>query len=146
AEGLAAPMAERTIHPAETFESVPSPAPAPIPTPSPMAGRPKPAAAPEGGRFPFPTRRKREPAVEGREPAEPELPRLGEPVAEPSVTPSLRNPDVPPVAVDEDVSLSPHEQLAAGPRDLDDTTEADSTEENVGVSAMRRGPIRESGW
>jgi hypothetical protein len=144
AEGSASPMPERAARPAEIFEPVPPPAPAPIPAPVPA--RATPATAPEGGRFPFPTRRKREPAVKEPDVAHPELPRFGEPVAERSVTPSLRNPDVPPVAVDDEVSLSPHEPLAPTPRDLDEAAQSDSTEENVGVSAMRRGPIRESGW
>jgi hypothetical protein len=144
AEGPASPMPERAARPAETFEPMPSPAPEPIPAPGPA--RATPAAAPEGGRFPFPTRRKREPAAKEHDLAHPELPRFGEPVAERPVTPRLRNPDVPPVAVDDEVSLSPHEPPAPAPRDLDEPTQGESTEENVGVSAMRRGPIRESGW
>jgi hypothetical protein len=150
AEGLAAPMPERAARPAETFEpmAAPSPAPAPIPAPAPVAARAAPAAAPEGGRFPFPTRRKREPGAKEPKAAEPDLPHTAAPVAEErgSFAPSLRNPDVPPVAVDDEVSLSPHEPLAPAPRDLDEAARSDSTEENVGVSAMRRGPIRESGW
>jgi hypothetical protein len=146
AEGLAGPLPERAAPPAESFNPMPSPAPAPIPAAVPA--RAAPAAAPEGGRFPFPTRRKREPVAMEPEAAEPELPRMTEPAAEDrrSFAPSLRNPDVPPVAVDDEVSLSPHEPLAAGPRDLDEAARSESTEENVGVSAMRRGPIRESSW
>jgi hypothetical protein len=141
AEGLASPMPERVARPAESFEPAPLPAPAPIPA------RGTPAAAPEGGRFPFPTRRKPEPVAKETEAGEPELPRMTEPAEERrSFAPSLRNPDVPPVAVDEEVSLSRHEPLAATPRDLDEAPHVESTEENVGVSAMRRGPIRESGW
>jgi hypothetical protein len=136
AEGLAAPLNGRAAHSAETFEAASASAPA----------RGAAAAAPEAGRIPFPARPKREPVASEPEAAEPEPARMAEPVTEKRRTfaPSLRNPDVPPVTLEDEVSLSPHEPPA--PRDLDEPAQAASTEENVGISAMRRGPIRESGW
>jgi hypothetical protein len=142
AEVLVAPFPVRPGRPAEAPEAAP-------------ATRAPTAAAPAAGRTAFPSRPKPEPALREPEAAEPVLPyaaatHAAERPAElrPSFMPSLRNPDVPPVTLEDEVSLSPHEAVAPAPRDLDEPvqTEPSSDEENVGVSAMRRGPIRETGW
>lgn len=88
------------------------------------SGAPAPEAGP--GRIPFP------PKSAAREP-QPSAPRMPEPasaVGEPSESeaaqsfaPTLRNPDVPPVTVEEEVSLSPQEPAGAPPPFPPRTTE-----------------------
>jgi hypothetical protein len=138
AEVLVAPFPVRPGRPADAPETAEA-----APVPSPVRG-----ATAAAGRMAFPSRPKpelREP--EAAEPVPPRAAAVGASEGRSSFMPSLRNPDVPPVTLEDEVSLSPHEALAPAPRDLDEPAQTEpSDEDNVGVSAMRRGPIRETGW
>jgi hypothetical protein len=92
AETLAARTPARAGHPLETVEAPPE----------------APVAAPAATRVPFPPKPRPEPAI--REPLEPRMAppaEKGEEHPAQSFAPTLRNPEAPPLAVEDEVSLSP---------------------------------------
>ena len=107
------------------------------------------------GRIPFPPKRS---AMPGAMPATPALrePKPAEPPPLPadldveehpgqSFAPGLRNPEAPPVAVEDDVSLSP--QYAMGAPALDEGGEAARTVTNgSGAAEPRHEPAFDAGW
>jgi hypothetical protein len=78
-----------------------------------------PVAPPPTARAPFPARQR--PEAPAREPFEPRIAppaETGEPFPSPSFAPSLRNPEAPPLAYEEDVSLSPRHPTGGPPPDF----------------------------
>ena len=138
-DSLATQAPVQPIRPLEAYEPAIGARAAPAPVPAPAAIT---------GRISFPTRPKPEPhPLEPRAatPAQAGVADEGEPVQ--SFAPSLRNPDVPPVTVDDDVSLSPQHPatVEAAPADLGAPagSAAASDEE---PSSPKTEPSLDAGW
>jgi hypothetical protein len=109
--------------------------------------------APPQGRIPFPPKPKSDTGI--REPFASE-PRGGtsmpadmasEEIAANSFTPTLRNPDEPPVTVDEEVSLSPRQPIAAPvPANADLGANTPYGFNGSGMSERRHEPPLETDW
>jgi len=116
--------------------------------------------APAPGRIPFPPRPRADAVIREPQPFEPRMETAApmdmhadEPQAATSFAPMLRNPEEPPVTVDEDVSLSPPHPMAAaarGPSGPGEHFAAPSAPPRVADSAMpeedRYEPKLDADW
>lgn len=125
--------------------------PAPLRSPRPTDIFDPARAAPAPSRIPFPSKPKAD--QRGPAPAEPPaaMPPLPLPPMEDSFAPVLRNPDEPPVTVEDDVSLSPQQSFgapaagkAAEPRPSPMDFDADDRREETRLDDGWRPPARQS--
>ena len=98
---------------------------------------------PASGRIPFPPRPRADTGLHEPQPFEPRVETAAAPVshadeppAAPSFAPTLRNPEEPPVTVEDDVSLLPPHPMAPGPREA----------AGPGPNEDRYEPKLDAGW
>jgi hypothetical protein len=115
-------------------------------------------AAPAMGRIPFPPKPKADARIGEPHPLEPSMEAsatAGMPVEEhqeQSFAPTLRNPDEPPVTVEDDVSLSPQHPMGASAPAADDRGEPAPTPPALplfgayGMDENRHEPRLDTGW
>lgn len=145
AEGLATQAPIRPGRPLDMYEAA-------------AGSRAAAAAAP--GRIPFPVKPKPKASMREPQPLEPRAiaPAPSEPIEDqpaqsftPTFAPALRNPDEPPMTVEDDVSLSPQHPMAAPRPAIVDRGEAERPASPVSLNepervATRDEPMLDAGW